>query len=195
MGLFENLYDPFMIPADWMGFRRWRRWATSVGGARVLELGVGTGLNLPHYSVAARIFALDSSAEMLRLASRRLRTSAAGTAQLCQALAEALPFCNQAFDAAVCTLVLCNVEDPAQVLREIRRTLRPGAPLRMLEHVRLRNPRISRLQDALTPAWRRVTGGCHLNRDTLALVRQAGFQVKSVDERLGGWLVAVSAQA
>ncbi len=88
---------------------------------------------------------------------------------------------EKAFDAAVASLVLCSVPDPAGALAEIRRVLRPGGQLRFFEHVRSANPLLGLAQDAITPLWSRAGGGCHPNRDTAAAIRAAGFHVEQLD--------------
>ncbi len=193
MGLFESLYDPFMIPADWLGLRSWRRWAASVPGERILEVGVGTGLNLPHYSGSATVFALDPEPAMLQKTTSRARSRNGTRVRLLQAQGENLPFADSTFDAAVVTLVFCTIPEPAQALMEIRRVLKPGAPVRLVEHVRLKNPVGAFFLDLLTPAWRLMAKGCHLNRDTVNAVQEAGFRVLRMRHRLGGLLVGIEA--
>jgi ubiquinone/menaquinone biosynthesis C-methylase UbiE len=97
--------------------------------------------------------------------------------RLLRAEAEALPFPDGAFDAAVVSLVLCSVRDPRAAVSELRRVLRTGGEIRLFEHVRSENPRHARWQDWLTPIWRRFSGGCHPNRDTAATLRSAGLAV------------------
>lgn len=194
MGVFEALYDPIMIPADWFGVKAWREWAASVEGKRILELGIGTGLNLPYYRRSAAVFAIDSSWEMLERAEARAGKMGR-LAALVQARAEELPFREAIFDAAVVTMVLCTVEDMMRSLEELRRVLRPHAPVRMVEHVRLHDGAGARIQDALTPGWKRIAGGCNLNRDTLEAVKTAGFEVIRVEEHALGIFLFIEAAA
>jgi ubiquinone/menaquinone biosynthesis C-methylase UbiE len=109
--------------------------------------------------------------------------------------AEALPVESGRFDAAVASLVFCTVEDPPAVAREIHRALKPGGELRFLEHVRSPGRRLARLQDLATPAWRRLFGNCHPNRDTLGVLTQAGFEIERLTRRLGGVVVEGTARA
>jgi len=109
------------------------------------------------------------------------------------ARAEALPYPDASFDTVVATLVLCTVGDPHASLREVRRVLKPGGLLLVFEHVRLENPLLAGLQAALTPAWKHLAGGCHLDRDTLRLVREAGFvAVQELPESRALFRVAVA---
>jgi ubiquinone/menaquinone biosynthesis C-methylase UbiE len=113
---------------------------------------------------------------------------------LVRASAQALPFRDGAFDTAVSGLVFCSVPDPVKGLREVKRVLKPGGTLRMLEHVRSTTPLIGRWQDFIQPAWTAVAGGCHPNRDTEANVREAGFEVDAESRRARGNMRRFSAQ-
>jgi ubiquinone/menaquinone biosynthesis C-methylase UbiE len=164
------LYDLQCALVERYGLRRWREWV--VGGARglSLDLGCGTGRNLPLFR--GRVVAIDLSAEALARARRR-----APGALLVRANAEALPFRDGAFDTVVSGLVLCSVPDPDRALAEARRVLKDDGELRLLEHVRAESPWKARMQDRVAPLWTFVTGGCHPNRDTEAAVARAGFAV------------------
>jgi ubiquinone/menaquinone biosynthesis C-methylase UbiE len=158
-----------------------KRWIPQAHG-RVLELGVGSGLNLPFYDAArARsVTAIDPSAALL--AKARPRASAAAVpVELLQARAEKLPFADNSFDSAVITYSLCSIPEPAAALTELRRVLIPGGELYFAEHGRAPDADARRWQDRLTPLWSRVSGGCQLNRDPFASLEQAGF---GLDQRL-----------
>ena len=144
----------------------------------VLEIGAGTGANLRHYGRAASVVALEPDERMARRIAEKL-ADARVPVEVVSGEAEALPFPDARFDAAVSTLVLCSVGDPARALAEIRRVLRPGGVLVLLEHVRGTGT-CARWQDRLTPLHRRLAGNCHLDRDTLAAVAAAGFDVRRV---------------
>jgi len=186
------LYDFVMIPADWFGLRAWRKWAASLKAKKVLEIGAGTGLNLAYYNNESKVFALDPDAGMLKRAVARAH-GIRREAYFCFGRAEALPFRSAAFDAALATLVFCTVNDLPHSLGELNRVLKPQAPVRLFEHVRLRSGTGARIQDVLTPAWKRIAGGCHLNRDTLKAVETAGFEIRRVQEQFGGVFIAVDA--
>ena len=143
---------------------------------RVLELGAGSGLNFELYPAGADVVALEPEPNMLRLATERA-SAATASVRLVRGAAEALPFRDGSFDAAVVSLVLCSVERPRPAVRELRRILRAGGEVRVFEHVRSENPGHARWQDRFTPVWRFFSAGCHPNRDTTATLREAGFAV------------------
>ena len=169
------LYDALCALCERGGFARWRRWLAAGAHGRTLDLGTGTGRNLPLLPEDVRAVAVDPSQEALA----RARMRAPHVPLVCAA-AEALPFRDGSFDTVLSGLVFCSVRAPAQALGEIRRVLRPDGEVRMLEHVRATGPWRARVQDVIQPLWTRVTGGCHPNRDTEATVRRAGFVL---DER------------
>lgn len=159
---------------------------------RVLEIGFGYGDNLPHYRRASAVWAIEPSASGLAEA-RRLAGQVNCPIMLNRAVAEALPFADASFDAAVATLVFCSVGDPSLAFRELRRVLRSGGTLHLFEHVRSPYPWLAWLQDRFSSPWERVSGGCHLNRDTIGALRAAGFEVTRVRRFVGGVFVAVQA--
>jgi ubiquinone/menaquinone biosynthesis C-methylase UbiE len=144
---------------------------------RVLEVGAGTGLNLGRYSEDVEVMAVEPEPTMAARAAERGREAAASVRVL-RAVAEDLPFPDDAFDAVVACYVLCSVADQTRAIEEIRRVLRPGGEVRVWEHVRSRHPRWAVVQDVVTPVWRRLGCNCHPNRDTAAALRAAGFRVE-----------------
>ncbi len=187
-----RMLDLGMRLGDRFGLRRAR--ARVVGGARgdILEIGIGTGTNLAIYSPGTVVHGIDVSAAALRLAARRA-SLAARRVTLVEGDAAALPFDDASFDTVVATFVLCSVGNVDQSLREIRRVLRPGGTVRLLEHARARNRVIGSLQDRSAPAWARVSGGCRLDHDMHQAVRGAGFAVIGGRQRAGGLLVEIVA--
>jgi len=169
------MYDALCALCERGGFGRWRRWLAAGARGRTLDLGCGTGRNLPLLPSGVRAVALDPSPEALARARRR-----APGIPLVRASAEALPFRDGAFDTVLSGLVFCSVPDAARGLGEVRRVLRADGELRMLEHVRATTPWRARIQDVIQPVWTRVAGGCHPNRDTEATVRRARF---AIDDR------------
>jgi ubiquinone/menaquinone biosynthesis C-methylase UbiE len=144
----------------------------------VLEVGAGTGLNLPHYERASRVVAVEPDLGMAgRL--RKRAPQAAVPVEVVAASAESLPYEDETFDTTVITFVLCSVDDPQAALAEVRRVLKPGGRLVVLEHVRGEG-RLARWQDRLTPLHRRLAGDCHLNRETRNELAAAGFDVTDV---------------
>ncbi|MFL5312469.1 MAG: class I SAM-dependent methyltransferase [Myxococcales bacterium] len=166
------LYDAMMAVADRIGLWKLRSWLTRGATGRVLEVGCGTGRNLPRYPRSARPMGIDPSLDSLRRARRR-----APDVPLVCASGEALPFRRGTFDTVAISLVLCSVPDPRAALAEVRRVLRDDGAVRLLEHVRSERRWEARWQDFIQPAWTRITGGCHPNRDTEAAVRSSGFRV------------------
>lgn len=166
------LYDALMGVAERFRLGRWRRWLAAGARGRVLDLGTGTGRNLPLFPPGTRVVGLEPFLPVLLAARRR-----APGALLVVGDAQALPFAGRSFDTVASGLVFCSVPDPLQGLAEVRRVLAPGGELRMIEHVRHPRPALARLQDLVQPAWTRITGGCRPNRDTEANVEKAGFAI------------------
>jgi ubiquinone/menaquinone biosynthesis C-methylase UbiE len=147
----------------------------------VLEVGVGSGLNLPLYGAAVtRVVAVDPSPELLALA-RTQASDMVVPVSLIRASAERLPFANAVFDTVVMTWTLCSIPNPIAALTEMRRVLRPGGRLLFVEHGLSPEIRTARWQHRLTPYWRRISGGCHLDRKMEELIRAAGFQIDAVE--------------
>jgi len=166
---------------------------------RVREVGAGPGANLPYYCGVNRLVAVEPDPKMRRRAARLLRQMEARGGRtridLVDARAERLPFADGRFDAAVLTLVLCSVDDVDAALAELRRVLRPGGQLRLVEHIRSPDAFVAGLQMRMTPLWRRLAGNCHLDRDTLAALRAAGFVIEETRAHGDGILVEVRARA
>lgn len=183
------LYDLTMSLLERGRFGRWRAWLARGARGRTLDLGAGTGRDLPLYPPGVAAVAVEPDRGSLARARRR-----APAVPLVRARAEALPFRDGAFDTVVCGLVLCSVDDPARALAEARRVLRPGGALRLLEHVRARGVG-GALQDLAQPAWTAVTGGCHPNRETERAVAAAGFAIDADSVRASGVLRRLEARA
>lgn len=182
-------YDGAVAVVDRLGLARLRRDLSRGIDGRVLELGVGSGRQLPHHPAHAEVTAIDPDRSALGFAARR-----SPHVRLMHAEAEELPFGDGEFDWVVSALVLCTVRDPGVVLGEVRRVLRPGGRLRALEHVVSPRPTLARVQRVLNPAWGRMAGGCRLDRDTEGAIAAAGLAITSRSEHLAGHVLLLEAR-
>ncbi|MEW6704501.1 MAG: class I SAM-dependent methyltransferase [Pseudomonadota bacterium] len=153
-----------------------RRKVIPQAAGRVLEVGIGTGLNLPFYdrSKVRALVGIDSAPQMHRLAQRR-SLRAGLPVDLRTLSADALPLESASFDCVVCTYTLCSVSDPGAALAEMRRVLRPGGKLLFAEHGLAPDAPVAKWQARLEPYWSKIAGGCHLTRNVPRLLRDAGF--------------------
>jgi len=177
--LVAALYDRMLAPVEDSWLREKRRELLRWSQGQVLEIGGGTGANLPCYRESGRLVFTDPDPAMLGKSTRRLYRHAHETVRV-QCRAENLPFGSGTFDTVVATLVLCSVSNPARSLAEIGRVLKSGGRFLFLEHTRGEES-IARWQDRLTPVWSRLALGCHLNRDTVSLIQNAGFHVARLE--------------
>ena len=183
MGLYSEAVLPRLLDFAMRNRRLSPLRERAVGPAAglVLEIGIGSGPNLPLYGPAATaVVALDPSPELLLLAARR-RDAASVPVMLVRGSAERLPFAAASFDTVVMTWTLCSIPQPLPALIEMRRVLKPEGQLLFVEHGLSPEPRIARWQRRLTPLWKRIGGGCHLDRDMDRLIRAAGFEVESIE--------------
>lgn len=179
--IFARLYDRCMAATEDAGLRDMRRALLAEARGRTLELGAGTGANLPLYPPAVTDLVLSEPEEPM---ARRLEDAVAGSgrsARVVRTGAAALPFDDSSFDTVVATLVLCTVPDPAAALAEIDRVLRPGGRLLFLEHVRAQDAGVARRQDRWNPLQNRIGRGCNLNRDTPALLEASTLTVERLE--------------
>jgi ubiquinone/menaquinone biosynthesis C-methylase UbiE len=167
------VYDAFMWPQEVLFLRRQRARTAGTAVGRVLEIGVGTGLNLPFYGRADELVGVDPDPHMLRRAARRAAEVARCPVELAEAGAESLPFDDHAFDTVVSTLSLCTIPDPEAAIGEARRVLKDTGRFVFLEHVRSDRRALGALQDLATPPWRHVSGGCHWNRRSVETIERA----------------------
>lgn len=175
--VFAATYDPVLWAGERAGMRARRRELLALARGRTLELGAGTGLNLPHYPDAVDELVLAEPAAPMRRRLENAVRRGGRAATVLDAPAERLPVDDGSIDTVVATLVLCSVEQPAAVLDEIRRVLAPGGQLLFLEHVRADSARLAAWQDRLEAPWRRFAEGCRCNRATVGLLEAAGFVV------------------
>jgi len=179
--MFAAGYDTFMARSEKAGLRAHRQALLARVKGRVLEIGGGTGANLPFYGSGVEELVITEPEEpMARRLERKLGDYSL-PARVVRAPAEELPFEDGSFDFAVSTLVLCTVDDPARALAEIHRLLKPGGQLLFVEHVRSDEPRLARWQDRLNGLQLRVGHGCNCNRRTLESIKAAGFSIPQLD--------------
>jgi len=175
---FAAVYDPVLWAGERAGMRARRRDLLALARGRTLELGAGTGLNLPHYPDAVDELILAEPAAPMRKRLQKAVRRGGRAATVLDAAAERLPMDDGSVDTVVSTLVLCSVEQPSAVLDEIKRVLAPGGQLLFLEHVRADSARLAAWQDRLETPWRRFAEGCRCNRPTVALIDAAGLRVR-----------------
>jgi len=188
----ENWYDRHILPwlTDFACSRqlvsRQRARVVPLAQGRVLEVGIGSGRNLPFYDPARvrSIVGVDPSPQ-LRRGARRVAQAGIPVEELALS-AEHLPCADASFDTVVCTYTLCTIPDPIAALREMARVLAPGGRLLLLEHGLAPEPGVRRWQARLRPWWSRVAGGCQLDRDIPALLVAAGFRAEIESRYLPG---------
>ncbi|MEX1168129.1 MAG: class I SAM-dependent methyltransferase [Hydrogenophaga sp.] len=149
----------------------------------VLEIGIGTGLNMPHYdaSKVTRVTGLDPALELQPRARKRIETAGIPV-DLIGLSAETIPMPSAHVDSAVVTYALCSIPDAVAALKEVRRVLKPGAPLLFCEHGLSPDASVARWQNRLQALWGAMAGGCHLNRDIPAVIQAAGFRLVELDQ-------------
>jgi ubiquinone/menaquinone biosynthesis C-methylase UbiE len=184
-----------MAPLERLALREMRTRLVPRAQGRVLEIGIGTGANLPFYAPDVHLAAVDESVDMLLVAAQR--ASAVGRAvHLIQADVEHLAFPPGHFDTVVASLVLCSVLDQRRALSELWRVLRkPGGQLLLLEHMRPNVRPLAWLVDLANVPWYAFNGRCHLNRETQEALGEVGFRVELSQSRLGGLVRLLVARA
>ncbi len=185
MGLYQRHILPWLIHG---GMRHTpltplRSGLIEAACGRVLEVGVGSGLNIPFYGRDVRqVIGIDPSRPLLDKA-RKTAVWSRCPVRLLEGRGEALPLADRSMDCAVVTWTLCSVDDPVGTLGEIRRVLKPGATLLFIEHGRAPDdqPGVQRWQERVTPLWSRLAGNCHLDRRVDRLLLAAGFRIETLD--------------
>ncbi len=176
--ILPRLLDLAMRNKDLVPFRE-----RVIGAAegRVLEIGVGSGRNLPFYRAPAReVLALEPTPRLVSMARSASRGASIPISFL-EASAEAIPLDAHSVDTVVTTWTLCSIPHAAMALSEIRRVLRPGGRLLFVEHGLAPDDGVRRWQDRLTPVWRCIAGGCHLNRPIRSMIEGAGFRIDKIE--------------
>ena len=168
---------------------RQREKLVPLASGRVLEVGMGSGLNLPFYDArrVTKIWGLEPSPEMSKMASAAVE-AVAFDVEFVSAGGEQIPLDSESFDTVLMTFTLCTIPDAERALREIARVLKRGGQLLFCEHGAAPDAGVRRWQNRINPLWRRLAGGCHLNRDIPGLIRRGGFEITRMDTMyIPGW--------
>lgn len=191
MDIWATGFDAAMRPFERTTFRDYRRWLVPRATGSLLEVGSGTGANIPFLPCegVSELVLSDVALHPERL-RERLEGSCFEEAELVNGSAEALPFPEGRFDTALATLVFCSVPDQIKGLRELRRVIKPGGRFLFLEHVLPMENHLSVPMRAINPIWKRVAGGCHLNRRTTDAIEEVGFRIETLRRDSRGVLVA-----
>ena len=191
---FPRLYDSFMSPLEKRpAFHTARKHLVAEAHGEVLEIGAGTGINFPFYTSSANhVLATDPNLEMVKRMTFK-KDKCAAPIEVQTANAESLPFSDSSFDTVVGTLVFCSIPHPKIAIEELNRVLKPGGKLLLFEHVKMDNPALQTTQDILTPLWKHICDGCHLNRDTLSLIEHSTFNVNQVIPIYKGLFISIKA--
>lgn len=183
MGFYEDRILPFLTHQSMRQQRltAYRSRVIPAAEGRVLEIGVGSGLNLPFYTdKVQRVVGLDPSPNLLSMA-RKVLPRVTPLVEFVEGSAEAVPLEDASVDAVVTTWTLCSIPDAQRALREIRRVVKPLGRLLFVEHGLAPEPNVRWWQDRLTPWWKPLAGGCHLNRPMRTLIEGAGFEFERLD--------------
>jgi ubiquinone/menaquinone biosynthesis C-methylase UbiE len=183
MGFYNDVILPRLIDLAMRNkqLRPFRERVIGAAEGRVLEIGVGSGKNLPFYRAAAReILALEPAPRLMAMARNAPRATSMPV-NFIEASAEAIPLDEHSIDTVVTTWTLCSIPEAAAALAEMRRVLRPGGRLMFVEHGQAPDARVRWWQDQLTPLWRRIGGGCHLNRPICGMIESAGFRIDRIE--------------
>jgi ubiquinone/menaquinone biosynthesis C-methylase UbiE len=184
--LFQRYVVPRFVHAacSMHAFSEMRRALVPLAGGTVVEVGIGSGHNLPHYDAGKveRLIGIDPDPTMLDLARRRTEP-ATRKLELIEASAEAIPLASASADTVVVSYAFCTIADVDRALAEIRRVLKPGGWLIFTEHAQAESRFLRRWQVRLDRLWGQIAGGCHLTRDPQALLRAAGFEIMNVTQQ------------
>jgi len=181
MGFAETTYDRFLAPFEKLKLRAKRINLLSQTSGNVLEIGVGTGVNLEHYPYQ-HLKKLDLIDIDITKKVKNYRFPHEFPVTIATHSVEELPFADATYDFVVFTLVFCSVPNPAKGLSEIMRVLKPGGKILFIEHVLPHSHGIKQLFKGFSPVWEKMAHGCHLDRETLKLIQQAGFDIESSDQ-------------
>jgi ubiquinone/menaquinone biosynthesis C-methylase UbiE len=180
MGFYAKYLLPRLIDAAMRNKEAARLRAAAIPHARgeVLKIGIGSGLNLPFYSAEVnRMYGVDPSLELQRMARKRMGAEPIAVEYLLQSAEQELPLANAAIDTVVVTWTLCSIPNAPMALQEMKRVLKTDGRLIFIEHGRAPDSRVAFWQDRITPVWKHIGGGCHLNRKIDDLITAAGFRI------------------
>lgn len=183
MSFYENHVLPHVINLAMRNreLLRYRRRVAAAAQGRVLEIGIGSGLNLPLYGTSVtEILGLEPAPRLLAMAQRTAYRCTLPV-RLIQGSAESIPLDAHSIDTVITTWTLCSIPRATAALQEMRRALKSDGQLLFVEHGRSPDPSVRKWQDRLTPAWKRIGGGCHLNRPIQQLVESAGFSILQLE--------------
>nr|WP_256522151.1 class I SAM-dependent methyltransferase [Halobacillus sp. A5] len=156
----------------------------------VLEIGAGTGLNFPYYRNNSIVEAVEPNASMVNFAFKKGR-EAEPQIRFHEAKAESLPFPDDYFDSVAATLVFCTIPGPKAAIKEIERTAKPGSKVLLFEHVKMEEKCKAAVQEKVTPLWKRICDGCHLDRDTVQLIKESRIVIDQLESYYGGLFVKI----
>jgi ubiquinone/menaquinone biosynthesis C-methylase UbiE len=182
MGFYQDQIVPLLINSSMRqkNLAAYRDRIVPAATGRVLEIGIGSGLNLPLYSPSVQhVIGLDPSPRLLEMARGAQRRNL--PVDFIEGSAEGIPLDKASIDTVVTTWTLCSIPDADHALREMHRVLKPAGRLLFVEHGRAPDPNVVWWQDRLTPIWKRLGGGCHLNRAIGSLIERAGFQFERLE--------------
>jgi ubiquinone/menaquinone biosynthesis C-methylase UbiE len=183
MGFYDDRILPHVINLAMRNreLRPYRERVISAADGHVLEIGIGSGINLPFYRRAENILGLEPSPRLAEMTRQRAVNRRISSVQVIEGSAEAIPLDNNSVDTVVSTWTLCSIPRASLALTEMRRVLKPSGQLLFVEHGRAPEENVRKWQDRLTPVWKRIGGGCHLNRPIRDLIEGAGFSIQQID--------------